>query len=117
MGQLYCIYITDKCNSCKINVFFKVQQVIKTKKAFQIMGVICPWGICPGGICPGGICPRRYLSRGKCPGGKCPGGICPGGMYPGGYMSGGKCPGGTCPGFFVLSPPRFYKTINFIDKS
>ena len=21
MGQLYCIYITDKCNSCKIDVF------------------------------------------------------------------------------------------------
>ena len=98
MGQLYCIYITHKCNSCKIN-FFKVQYVINTNKAFQIMGGICPWGICPGGNCPGG----------NCPGGKCTGGKCPGG-----YMTRGKCPVGTCPGFFCsvtgedTYPPEYY---------
>ena len=91
MGRLYCIYITDKCNSYQINVMFflKVQYVINTLCMSQIkLGGICPGGMCPGGMCPGGMCP---------------GGKCPGGKFPGGFMSRGKCPGGTCSGGFVMS--------------
>ena len=76
MGQLYCIYITDKCNSC---MFFKVQYVINTNKAFQIMGGICP-GVGVRGV---------YVLGGICPGGKCPGGKCPRTLTPQTYMSGG----------------------------
>ena len=70
-------------------MYFKVQCVINTNKAFQIMGGLYPWGICTGGMCPGG-----YVLGGICPGDKCPGGKCPGG-----YMSGGvSVQGGICPG-------------------
>ena len=81
MVQLYCIYITDKCNSCIINVFKSAvcnqHMMHEQNKAFQIMGGICPGGICPGGKCPGGKCPGGYMSGGKCPWGTCLRGFCP----------------------------------------
>ena len=53
MGQIYCIYITDKCNSCKINAVCNQHMMHEPNKAFQIMG-----GMCPGGMSGG------YVSRG-----------------------------------------------------
>ena len=86
MGQLYCIYITDKCNSFKINVFFYSSVGNQHKKGISnywgynyVLGVYVQGVYVLGGICPGG----------KGPGGKCAGGICPGGMCPGGvYVQG-----------------------------
>ena len=102
MGQVYCIYITDKCNSCKINVF-EMQYVINKWCMSQIRHFKL-WGVYVLGVYIRGVC----VLGGICPGGKCPGGKCPGG-----YMSGSKCSGGTYQ--FSLSCYRFEHIISVSD--